>query len=78
MWALGKRESCSNHMRRSGLSTHFRYLKNQKWPSYTLNIGRKNEKIEKVAGYSFSCLRHRKEWPATFLSFYFPEAIFNV
>ena len=39
-----------SHMRRSRLSTHFRYPKNQKWPSYTLNIGRKNEKIEKVAG----------------------------
>jgi len=47
-------------------------------PTYILNIGRKNEKIEKVAGQFPSCLKHRGNWPATFSSFYFPEAIFNV
>ena len=47
-------------------------------PTYTLTTGRKNEKIEKVAGYSFSCLRHRKEWPATFLSFAFLKTLDKV
>jgi len=30
-------------------------------PTYTLNIGRKNEKMEKVAGYSFRGLSPGKE-----------------
>ena len=47
-------------------------------PTYTLTTGRKNEKMGKVAGYSFLCLRHGKEWPATFLSFSFPEAMVKV
>jgi len=49
----------ASHMRRSGPSTtHFRYPKNQKWPSYTLTTGRKNEKMEKVADQFPACLRH--------------------
>ena len=47
-------------------------------PTYTLTTGRKNEKMGKVAGQFPSCLRHRGNWPATFLSFAFLKALDKV